>query len=294
MGNRLAAMNTKGYQSVIDGYWDGYAHVCEGWNGSCYFVESALTKPLHWRKPRMIFVCSMGDLFHESVPFEWVDKVLAIIRQCSQHTFQVLTKRSARMLEYFSPDNPRYSARKVADLLPAGFPGRFDADMYWPIDNLWLGVTAEDQQRDDERIPDLLKCPAAKRFVSCEPLLGEIDLTSVEWPNKNGHRVDVLRAGYWNAEGYRYGGPSAELGAKRGLFTNHSDMERLDWVICGGESGPGARPMHPDNARSLRDQCKEAGVPFFFKQMGGHPKKRAKLEEIPEDLRVREYPKEIK
>lgn len=167
------------------------------WTGNIRLIGRRLTQPLQWRSPRMIFVNSMGDLFHESVPDGWIDRVFAIMAACRQHTFQVLTKRAMRMREYCG----------TRPVLP----------------NVWLGVSAERQQEARERIPMLLQTPAAVRFVSLEPLLGPINLTSAI---------------------------------------------HLDWVIVGGESGPHARPMHPDWARSLRDQCAAAGVPFFFKQHG--------------------------
>lgn len=175
---------------------------------------------------------------------------------------------------------------------------------YMMPENVWVGVTAEDQKRADERIPVLLQIPAAVRFVSAEPLLEYVDFTSVLWPNKGGHRVDVLRRGYWNAEGWRYGGPSAELGAPRGWFTNHSDMASVDWVIVGGESGPGARPFDVGWARRTAEECKAAEVACFIKQMGSKPhfdeytgdpwkitdKKGGNWHEWPAELRVRELP----
>ncbi len=208
----------------------------KAWNGKTVFVESALTKPLHWRKPRMIFVCSMSDLFHESVPFEWIDKVFAIMALCPQHTFQILTKRPERMFEYLDDVKTRINIPAAAS---AGAGVRVDLNRFWtaagwPIKNIWLGCTAENQAMADKRIPVLLQCPAAKRFVSVEPMLGKVDLAYTCFNGAD----------------------------------SFGTMPGLDWVICGGESGPGARPMHPDWVRSLRDQCKEAGVPFMFKQWG--------------------------
>lgn len=238
------------------------------WNGKTGFVESALVKPLHWRTPRMIFVCSMGDLFHESLPFEWIDKVFAVMALCPQHTFQVLTKRSKRMLEYLtSPGlierlykitSGQYSKEWV-------HPDKMGGPLL-PLLNVWLGVTAEDQQRADERIPDLLKCPAAKRFVSCEPLLGKIDLMPYMFMTimcpKCGHidSVDNFDSLDCDAANLFCNKCNNEVETK--------DVEELDQVICGGESGNGARPMHPDWARDLRGQCEEAVVLFFFKQWG--------------------------
>lgn len=199
------------------------------WTGKLAFDEKALLAPLGWKKPRMVFVNSMGDLFHEDCPDEWIDRVFAVMALCPQHTFQVLTKRSARMREYLQ--------RRCADRTPViqeqanitQQPVRFAELPAWPLPNVWLGVSVEDQQRADERIPDLLATPAAIRWISAEPLIGPVDL---------------MIPGF----------------------------AKLDWVVAGGESGPGSRPMHPDWARSLRDQCAAAGVPFFFKQWGEyHP-----------------------
>lgn len=251
MANRLAGMASTGpiYLPVIKNQKP------HGWNGKTAFSESALTKPLHWKKPRMIFVCSMGDLFHESIPFEWIDKVFAVMALCPQHTFQVLTKRSKRMLEFFDSLNQDDQYRgKILNL------DAIEVDENWPLPNVWLGVTAEDQQRADERIPDLLKCPAVKRFVSCEPLLSEINLGNVRLPNTKPRGWDGREGGYPYL--------NCLTGREYSVMVGNDTNYKLDWVICGGESGPGARPMHPDWARNLRDQCKSAGVPYFMKQWG--------------------------
>jgi len=231
------------------GLYSAYVIDDAGWTGrTAWAGYPTMTKPLHWRKARRVFVCSMGDLFHETVAFEMIDRGFAIMARCSQHTFQILTKRPERMLEYLSPNSPRYTARKIFDIVCRSdphSPGVFDADAAWPLPNVWVGVTAENQEAADERIPLLLQTPAAVRFVSIEPMLGEVDIS-------------------WHLTGC------------------------IDWVICGGESGPGARPMHPDWARSLRDQCRDAGVPFFFKQLSGASKRQRKS--IPNDLQIQQYP----
>lgn len=223
--------------------------------------EHILTRPLGWKQPRRVFVNSMGDLFHESVPDAWIDRVFAVMALCPQHTFQILTKRAARMREYMSGEAARYRiARPIVDLLIAGtvaagdgWPvvGEGEVDnpdniklREWPLPNVWLGVTAEDQRRADERIPDLVETPAAVKFVSCEPLLSSVDLSP--W-------LAIQRI---------------TLGGRPHLTEITGRVSALDWVICGGETGPGARPMLPDWARDLRDQCKAADVPFFFKQCG--------------------------
>lgn len=181
------------------------------WNGKTHLVKSALEKPLKRKKPTMYFVCSMGDLFHESVPFKWIDKVIHMMTQCPQHTFQILTKRPDIMQEYFTDENIQSAP-----------------------DNVWLGITAENQEQADKRIPFLLNTPATVRFVSIEPMLGPVDLLKQ----------------------YPVGKGSVAYGAL------------LDWVICGGESGRNARQMNPDWVRFISDQCKEVEIPFFFKQWG--------------------------
>ncbi|MCB9993083.1 MAG: phage Gp37/Gp68 family protein [Hyphomicrobiaceae bacterium] len=182
------------------------------------FVDAkALFQPLHWKKPRGIFVCDMSDLFDKGVSDDMIDMVFAVMALTPQHIYFVLTKRPARMREYLS--DPKVVRRTYE--LACNMAIAHDVKFIWPIPNVWLGTSAEDQTTADERIPRLLATPAAKRFVSLEPLLGPVYVS-----------------------------------------------ERIDWVIAGGESGPKARPSHPDWFRSLRDQCATAGVPFFFKQWG--------------------------
>jgi protein gp37 len=209
--------------------------------------EQWLDQPMRWRKPRRIFVCAHGDLFHEAVPDEWIDRVFAVMALCPQHIFQVLTKRPDRARKYLS-----HSAR-WAVVLPTELLARGTVDAqrdHWPLPNVWLGTSISDQPSADLRIQSLLACPAAVRFVSAEPLLGPVDLTEMERPAGLGtHCYSALDCDV-DPDDDEWGGAT------------------LDWVITGGESGPHARPMHPDWARSLRDQCVDAGVPFFFKQWG--------------------------
>lgn len=216
------------------------------WTGEVRLNEDWLAQPLRWTRPRRIFVCAHGDLFHEAVPDAWIDKVFAIMALAPQHTFQVLTKRSARMRAYITGlhERPRYLQLDKDWLVWSPYEGG------WPT-YVWLGVSAEDQPRADERIPDLLATPAAVRFLSAEPLLGPIDLAS---PLREA-LLDNLVAG--------------------------RPTTVLDWVIVGGENGP--RPMHPDWARRIRDDCAATGTAFFMKQM-------ARRAPIPADLMVREYP----
>lgn len=260
--------------------YDGTTQETKGgavWTGKMALSEKALLEPLKRKKPTTYFVNSMGDLFHEGASDEWIDRVFKVMRDCPQHTFQILTKRSNRMRQYlgefkqyvhpasrvlageFSWNKTEASGPPEADYVTRGGVSPNDRpkgsplfhNNEWPLPNVWLGVSAEDQQRADERIPDLLDTPAAKRFVSAEPLLGPIDLSDV----CNGHYFQSFLTGdRWHdglgVNSYQRGNPS------------------LDWVIVGGESGHKARPMHPDWARSIRDQCASADVPFFFKQWG--------------------------
>lgn len=246
--------------------YEGLAALKNGhasWTGKVELVEKHLLDPLRWgpirqydaddgeRYPdrsRRIFVNSMSDLFHESVPDEWIDRIFAVMALCPQHIFQVLTKRPARMHQYLHGACGRIADRVIALRAERGDKGAVvplphiqPGSPWWPLANVWLGVSVENQAAADERIPLLLQTPAAVRFISAEPLLGPVSID----------RWLLSVAGLICRR--EIGGP---------LWPN------LDWVICGGESGPGARPMHPDWARSLRDQCVSAGVPFFFKQWG--------------------------
>ncbi len=224
--------------------------------------EELLEVPLRWRKPKMIFVSAQSDLFHPLVPAEFIAKVFATMAEARQHRFQILTKRPER----------------ASDLLndPPG-----DATT-WPLPNVWIGTSVEDQERADPRILHLLNCPAAVRFLSVEPLLGPIDLGLL-------------------------GTIPKEIAPTYSLVA-----DRLHWVIVGAESGPGARPMRLEWARSIVEQCRSARVACFVKQLGPvvylkdsrgpgvigetplrlkHPK-GGDPSEWPEDLRVREFPKE--
>lgn len=193
------------------------------------FHPERLDQPLKWKKPRRIFVGSMGDLFHQKIDVDSsiYSSIFQIIRKCPQHTFMILTKRPGKMKWVFKHS-------------------------FTELPNLWLGVTAENQEQADERIPILLQIPAAVRFVSVEPLLSNIDLTK-----------------YLNRD--------------KPQETINMEAPSLNWVICGAETGPGARVTDDFWIRLLRDQCQEAGVQFFMKKVSG---KRP----IPDDLNVREFP----
>lgn len=247
--------------------YEGLIHpTTGGWNGSIKLVPEALQIPWRLTRGRKIFVNSMSDLFHPGVPFEFIAAVFWVMSVTTRHTYQILTKRPERMLEFFrwllggdERDFNSESARwdmgdricALADLNPsiqalgwtphsARRGGYDNCGPAWPCTNVWLGVSVEDQATAEERIPILLQCPAAVRWISAEPLLGHIDLRAVSFPS-----------------------PFA-----RSMYPGILPVPWLDWVVAGGESGPGARPMHPDWLRSLRDQCAAAGVPFLFKQWG--------------------------
>lgn len=206
-----------------------------------FLDEAVLVKPLHWKSPRTIFVCSMTDLFGLFVKDEWIDKMFAIAALCPQHTFIMLTKRTARMKDWLGKRHSQNEVELAAESIQpqSGTPFAPKHSIAWPLPNVWLGVSAEDQKTADERIPNLLATPAAVRFVSYEPALGPVDfgfLEPCDHTRRSCHEVRCWRA--------------------------------LDWIIAGGESGPNAHPSHPDWFRSARDQCQAAGVPFFFKQWG--------------------------
>ena len=227
-----------------------------------------LGKPLNWRNPKRIFVNSMSDLFHERVPFKFIDDVFTTMYLAKHHTFQILTKRPERMLEYIQ-------GRTFQAMSAAGKPALV-------LPNVWLGVSVEDQESADERIPLLIQTPAAVRFLSAEPLLGKLDI--------NGYLKCKL--------------PGVDM--KKLYPANEAG---IGWVICGGESGAAARPFDIRWGHFLRDQCQAAGVPFFMKQFGSKPFESPKhagatgcelvlenrngvdMKEWPADLRVRQFPK---
>lgn len=230
------------------------------WTGETRANEKALLLPLSWKRPRRIFWNAHGDLFHDSVPDAVIDRQFAVMSATLQHTHMVLTKRPERMREYLTS---RRAAKPIMVAIGDGTTEQhpFNNELKPPA-NIWLGTSVEDQRAADERIPHLLATPAAVRFLSCEPLLGPVDLSRVH---------DTPRT-YFKA-----------TSQKLGISYNG---QKLDWVIAGGESGPGARPMHPDWARSLRDQCAAAGVAFHFKQWGDWGRvadQRPAVDHLPED-----------
>lgn len=186
-----------------------------------------LKQPRYWRKSKWIFVCSMGDLFHDNVPFEFVDKVFREMRNCPQHTFLVLTKRPERMLE---------------------------CDMQYPV-NVIAGVSVENQQAADERTSLLLQVPAVVHFASVEPMLEAVDIDE-------NYLISCDECGNRGSTAY----VDWDHNLCQRACKPDGEGSSLDWLICGAESGPGARPMDEDWVRSLRDQCIASGTSFFYKQ----------------------------
>ncbi len=297
------------------------------WNGKVRTLPERLEQPLRWRKPRRVFVNSMSDLFHESVPFEFIAAVFGVMAASPQHTFQILTKRDPRrFFEWLKAEGEgcaslsddgspmtvaciieaqRQDRRFFSEVPPNGL-GRVrsegDRDP-WPLPNVWLGVSVENQETADQRIPWLLECPAAVRWVSYEPALGPVDFS--RWLDAK--RFACPRCGKHPNE---CEDPDVCAASPGGWA--------LDWVVIGGESGPGARSFDLAWARSTIEQGCAAGVPVFVKQLGAEPRatvvrdgertdtcdddwryilltkrdrKGGDTSEWPEDLRVREYPR---
>jgi protein gp37 len=232
------------------------AHRQEGGAVRAFLDERALALPLRWRAPRTIFVCSMTDLFGAWHSDADIDRVFGVMALSPQHTFIVLTKRPERMREYVGGLETPERIRQVLNLRAVeenGAEGPVFSGVNWPLPNVWLGVSVENQATADERGPLLLDTPAAVRLVSYEPALGAVEFRP-EWlvPQINSCQQPIT--------------PSIVAIAR--AVARQEGLALLDWIICGGESGPGARPMHSAWARSVRDQCAAAGVPFFFKQWG--------------------------
>lgn len=287
MAWRLHKMDLLNYTDVAN---------IHGWTGEINLINSALTKPLHWRAARKIFVCSMGDLFHESVPFEFIDKVFAVMALCPQHTFQVLTKRHERRRQYMlKEDNNELVAedRIEANLMDGGYP-----NMEWPLPNVHQLSTICNQAEADKFIPVLLDTPAAVRGISVEPMLGPVDLKNIKvakidtskWrlpkgtprPTECWSTTDVITP-YKDREP----GPGEKI-----LMNSRRHKEgTLDWVIIGCESGKHRRRCDPRRVIDLVRQCTAAGVAVFVKQMDINGKVSKNMADWPEECRVQEMPK---
>lgn len=259
-----------------------------------------LTDPLRWNKSRMVFVNSMSDLFHEDVPDSFIDQVFAVMALSQQHIFQVLTKRAERMKSYmisltFKVEHqeriatiakdmgyvfgPKLEAIRIKDLEKAGKAlgaesvlvdsvANLRAVLLHSLPNVWLGVSIENQQAANERMPFLLQTPAAVRWISMEPLIGPVSFRWAPWVDHDALKEE--RGRVWHLDG----------------------LEGIHWVVVGGESGPKARSMHPAWVRAIRDECQEAKVAFFVKQISGGVRNKVikEFSMFPEDLQIREYP----
>lgn len=258
--------------------YEGLAQITKAgrpqWTGKVRLVLEHLADPLRWKRPRRVFVNSMSDVFHASVSNETIAALFGVMAAARRHTFQILTKRPARMVEWFAwvgdgGDDGRGQhghkaqiacsrAAVALGLSPndVGYDTVNGVSMRapeWPLPNVWMGVTAEDQQRADERVPLLLRTPAAKRFVSVEPQLGPVRLDHVD--AERGDDPDWCVIDALTGEQTDMGRPCRPIGV------------HLDWVITGAESGPGARAYDLQWARMLREQCQRARVAFFLKQI---------------------------
>jgi protein gp37 len=330
MAARIEKMNrTGGSGSSYVNHYDGTTRSVNGnvvWTGKLARAsEKTLLEPLGRKKPTKYFVNSMGDLFHEDCPDEWIDRVFAVMALCPQHTFQILTKRAERMRDYLiGPHRSRWASvitkLIVENVIKSDYEAAKATAAIWEtvaLPTIWLGVSCERQQEADERIPLLLQTPAAVRFISAEPLLGAIDASKFMWPV----------CGWWRSTHKSYEeakAAGAECGLERQSLV-HADRRFLDWVIVGGESGPDARPFNVTWARSIIDQCHAANVPVFVKQLGRRPywdcvngcgkwaehvrftrglidgsaadaltlkdRKGGDWSEWPDDLRIREFPR---
>lgn len=274
LAGRLKAMGSAHYQTDGDPRTSG-----PGFGVAVH--PDALTLPLRWRRPRLVFVNSMSDLFHPRVPDEFIARVFAVMAATPQHTYQILTKRPARMRSFLRDEckchpagahllsamswaatqhNPEHVPGLTIAAVAAGSRGYTFGR---PLQNVWLGVSVENQEQADRRIPALLDTPAAVRWVSAEPLLGPVDL-GIGDPHR-GHESDDVH-GHPHPRICLTCSPDEDHEVV--FFRREPGGHGIDWVVAGGESGARARPMHPDWPRSLRDQCVQAGVPFLFKQHG--------------------------
>ena len=252
------------------------------WTSKVMLVHDVLEQPLHWKKPQRIFVNSMSDLFHENVPFEFIQAVYLVAAACSRgsellrlnknpmHTFIILTKRIERALEFYAEWK---------------FPNGRTLQESTALSNVWIGPSIENQKSADERIPAILKMKAAARLLSVEPILD--DICFHRWLTRRSDGKWMCCECCWKDgcenKQHRY--------RKECLICGGSGVRTagINWVIVGGESGSKARPMEGDWARSIRDECHHVGVKFFMKRMSGRTK--AEREAIPDDLMIREFPR---
>jgi protein gp37 len=247
------------------------------WTGTVAFDVRKLVEPLSWRKPVRVFVNSMSDLFHEDVTDEQVAAVFGVMAAAPQHTYQVLTKRAERMAAWSTAPRARVSVRNALHALAMTGKlgerwkqGPLPEIPAWPLKNVWLGVSVEDQKRADERIPLLLQTPAAVRWLSVEPLLGRVDLR--RWLDDPCNCMIPAQEG---------------AGQHAANCATFKTPWCLDWVVVGGESGPGARPCALEWIEEVMAQCKAADVPVFVKQLGAYvvsEQRTADLADFPDFL----------
>ncbi len=272
------------------------------WTGVVRMIPEHLADPLRWRKPARVFVNSMSDLFHDGFSNEEIASVFGVMAACPQHTFQILTKRPERMRAWFEWAEQHGNGQDVMRFGPSALltcaweacsgdvwgdvepPGRLESlpspDVFgtvWPLPNVWIGTSVENQEAADERIEELLACPAAVYFLSCEPLLGPLDLGQ------------GLRRMLRTNDGRLLRNDHPDAPSTAGTWRRH-----VDWAIVGAESGPGARPMDVAWARSIRDQFAAAGVAFFLKQLVVDGKLRKAIGEFPADLRIQDFPTDLR
>jgi protein gp37 len=274
------------------------------WTGEISFHEDILIQALRWKQPRRVFVNSMSDLFHDKVSDEILNKAFAVMALTPQHTYQILTKRPERMREYLSGSNlvgGTEGRRWRVDQAICEFDNFHSVNGWapdWPLRNVWLGVSVEDQKTADERIPWLLQTPAAVRWISAEPLLGPIDIIQ-----------SFPALGCSN-----YFDKDEETGE---ILADGAGLADINWIVVGGESGHGARPLHTSWLHSLIRQFRGADIPIFVKQLGSNyqdpengiagcqtvvaeeygslhlrlkSRKGGDINEWPEHLRIREFP----
>lgn len=279
---RSARIRAHSPSATVAAAYAGLTHHTGGrldWTGEVNVVEDRMTQPLRWKKPRRIFVNSQADLFHEQIPDKVIARIFAVMALTPQHTYQVLSKRHGRMRslltdrctcgsghvsgEHFRSAMAWAASKANPDRLP-GVPDDAEAQVRqapWPLPGVWLGVSVEDQHWADIRIPALLETPAAVRWISAEPLLGPLDL----W-GEVGPYGDRRQLTYWLDGRPGTGTPYiTDTGVQMAPLVTGP---KADWVVAGGESGPGARPPHPQWFRTLRDQCAHSGTPFLLKQWG--------------------------
>lgn len=328
---------TRGCDKIAQGckncYAETFAERFRGVPGHAYeqgfdprLAPDQLDLPLRWKRPRRVFVDSMSDLFHEAFHFEYIAACFGVMAACPQHTFQILTKRPSRALEFFRwlEERDGLTARYYCHLLACDAIGRSIGSPAtdWPLPNVWIGTSIANQGDADKNVPVLLQIPAAVRFLSVEPLLGPVAIRDHLMAGADPGRCANCGNGHGFTRCPNYGG-IAPTRAESGCCEFRRQNFAIDWVIVGGESGPGARPCNVEWIRSIVQQCQAASVPVFVKQLGreirvsrdedlanwgiwiryredndaiavrtGHPK-GGDWFEWPEDLRIREFPSRV-